>query len=182
VEKLLLNLKPNKAAGPDDIPPRILKDTAEIIAPILTVIFQKSIDSGILPTDWKNANITPIYKKGERTKASNYRPVSLTSVCCKLLEHIIYSQIISYLDTHKILTPQQHGFRRGHNCETQLIQTIQDLSSTANKSIQTDAIILDFSKAFDTVPHHRIILKLTQMGINTKLITWISAFLKGRKQ
>ena len=89
---------------------------------------------------------------------------------------------MSYLDTHNILTPQQHGFRRDHSCESQLIQTIQDLSSSANKSTQIDAIILDFSKAFDTVPHQRLILKLKHMGLNSKLISWISAFLKGRKQ
>ena len=82
VKKLLSNLKINKAPGPDDIPPRILKDTADIIAPILTQIFQISLDTGILPNDWKNANVTPIFKKGDRTKPSNYRPVSLTSVSC----------------------------------------------------------------------------------------------------
>jgi hypothetical protein len=182
VEKLLKNLKPNKAPGPDDIPPRILKDTAEIIAPILAIIFQKSIHTGALPTDWKNANISPIFKKGDRTKASNYRPVSLTSVCSKVLEHIIHSQTMNFLDKHKLLNTYQHGFRQRHSCETQLIQTLQDLTFSLDKRIQTDAIILDFSKAFDTVPHNRLILKLTQTGVNQQIITWISAFLKGRKQ
>ena len=182
VQKLLANLKPNKATGPDDIPPRILKETAEEITPILTLIFQRSIDTGSLPTDWKKANVSPIYKKGDRTKASNYRPVSLTSVCCKILEHIVHSQIMSHFDKYNIITPQQHGFRKGHSCETQLIQTMYDLTTSSNKKVQTDAIILDFSKAFDTVPHNRLILKLSHMGINTQMITWITAFLKDRRQ
>ena len=86
------------------------------------------------------------------------------------------------MDKHNLLTDRQHGFRKGHSCETQLIQTIHDLSSSHNKRTQTDAIILDFSKAFDTVPHNRLILKLTHTGVNPKIIQWISSFLKGRKQ
>ena len=119
VEKLLKNLNPNKATGPDGISPRVLREFASEIAPILTIIFQTSIDSGTIPKDWKNANISPIHKKGDRTKASNYRPVSLTSVSCKLCEHIIHSHIMEFLDKHKILTTSQHGFRSGHSCETQ---------------------------------------------------------------
>ena len=98
VEKLLKNLNPNKATGPDGISPRVLKEFASEIAPILTIIFQASLDSGTIPKDWKHANISPIFKKGERTKASNYRPVSLTSVSCKLCEHIVHSHIMSFLD------------------------------------------------------------------------------------
>ena len=86
---LLDNLDPYKSTGLDNIPTQLLKETAQQMAPILTLIFQASLDQGILPSDWKAANVTPVYKKGKRTDPSNYRPISLTSVCCKTLEHIV---------------------------------------------------------------------------------------------
>ena len=150
VEKLLCNLNPNIACGPDGIIPRILKECAHEIAPALTVIFQMSLDSGTLPLDWKRANISPIFKKGDRSKASNYRPVSLTCVACKLSEHIIHSHTMKNLDSHKILTTAQHGFRCGHSCETQLIQTVHDFAFSLDNKTETDVVIMDFSKAFDT--------------------------------
>ena len=182
IEKLLKNLQANKAPGPDGITPRILKETAAEIAPILSIIFQRSLDTSQLPSDWKLANISPIYKKGERTKPSNYRPVSLTSVCCKLLEHVVHSHMMKYFDSHHILTDQQHGFRRNHSCETQLIQTMHDLTLAHNNHTQIDAIIMDFSKAFDVVAHQRLLIKLSQYGIGGKLNQWIAAFLQNRSQ
>ena len=127
------------------------------IAPVLTLIYQRSIDTGILPLDWKQANISPIFKKGERSKASNYRPVSLTSVACKIIEHILHSHIMKYLDKHKVLNTAQHGFRSGHSCETQLIQTIHDFTSFLNYRTQTDVVIMDFSKAHDLIPFLTIV-------------------------
>ena len=159
IEKLLFNLQANKVPGPDGITPRILKETPAEIAPILSIIFQRSLDTCQLPSDWKLANVSPICKKGERTKASNYRPVSLTSVCCKLLEHVVHSHMMKCFDSHHILTDQQHGFRRNHSCETQLIQTMHDLTFAHNNHAQIDAIIMDFSKAFDVVAHHRLLFK-----------------------
>ena len=97
VEKLLNELKPNKAQGPDNIPARILKEMASTIAPILTIIFQKSINSGTPPSDWLKAHIVPIHKKNDRTIASNYRPISLTSIPCKILGHIISTSIHKHL-------------------------------------------------------------------------------------
>ena len=110
VANLLSNLKLHKASGPDNIPVFFLKETANEIAPILAQIFQSSLDQGVLPSDWKTANIIPIFKKGNRAKACNYRPVSLTSICSKILEHIIYSSIFSHFKDHHILYEEQHGF------------------------------------------------------------------------
>ena len=132
IEKPLQNRHPNKATGPDGIPPRILKEFAKEIAPILSIIYQASIDTGHLPADWKTANISPIYKKSDRTKASNYRPVSLTSVPCKVLEYVVHSHIMKHFDAHNILTSQQHGFRAAHSCETQLNQTIHKFATSRN--------------------------------------------------
>ena len=182
VEKLLSKLNIHKATGPDEIPSRILKEYASEIAPTLTIIFNKSLASGILPESWRQANISPIFKKGERTKPSNYRPVSLTSVSCKVLEHILHSNIMSHLDSFNILTDWQHGFRTKHSCNTQLIQTVHDFAQSLDLRKQTDVIIMDFSKAFDVVPHKRLLLKLKHFGIQNNTHRWITNFLTQRHQ
>ena len=182
VEKLLKDLKPQKAPGPDGVTPRVLKECASSIAPILTVIYQKSLTSGELPDDWLRANVTPLFKKGNRSEPGNYRPVSLTSIPCKLLEHIIHSTIMSHLDEHEYITDKQHGFRRGRSCETQLSLTVNDIAKVLNDKGQMDVIIMDFSKAFDTVPHERLLAKLKHAGIHGSLHTWIRTFLTQRSQ
>ena len=126
VQKLLAHINPSKASGPDNIPNRILKECANQLAPSLSIIFQLSIDSGELPKDWREANISCIFKKGDKHLAENYRPVSLTSVPSKLLEHIICKHILKHLETNKILTSLNHGFRSGYSCETQLLTTLND--------------------------------------------------------
>jgi len=117
---------------------------------------------GVIPSIWKNADVTPVFKKGGRDLVENYRPVSLTCVCCKILEHIITSHIRQHLDHNNILSAYQHGFRKLHSCETQLLVTVQDLLFKRDKHIPIDMAILDFSKAFDTVglPHRRLLEKL----------------------
>ena len=121
VVKLLRQLKTAKAPGPDGITNRILKELADSIAPALTLIFKSSLSSGKLPLDWKDAHVSPIFKKGEQYNPSNYRPVSLTSVCCKVLEHIVTSHIMNHLEKQEILCPEQHGFHQRRSCETQLL-------------------------------------------------------------
>ena len=141
-----------------------------------------SLDNGSLPEDWRNANISPIFKKGDRHTAANYRPVSLTCVCCKMLEHIICRHIMNHLEHYKILTNLQHGFRSGHSCESQLIITLDDIMKQFDSKKQTDLAILDFSKAFDTVPHKKLLHKLKHYGIDGKINKWIRSFLTQRKQ
>ena len=180
VAKLLSNLKENK--GPGGITPVILKMFTTILAPTLTHIFNKTLTSGTLPSDWLTANILPIYKKGDRTAAANYRPVSLTPICCKVLEHILHSNIMQHLDKHKILTDRQHGFRTHHSCETQLIQTVHDIAQSLDRRTPLDMIIMDFSKAFDTAPHKRLLHKLHNFDITGNTHKWITTFLTQRKQ
>ncbi|KAK3102283.1 hypothetical protein FSP39_010205 [Pinctada imbricata] len=146
VHKLLTKLGPHKAAGPDEIKPRVLKELADCIAPILTIIFNRSLDRGEVPSDWRNARVTPIYKKGDRYKAENYRPISLTCICCKLLEHIVTSDIMKHADTFNIMYPLQHGFRQRRSCETQLIEFIDDITVNLSEGKQTDTLIMDYSK------------------------------------
>ena len=184
VIKLIKNLKPHKTSGPDNIPTRLLIMVAEEIAPKLNTIFQTSLDTETVPSDWGEALITPLYKKGPRNIPANYHPVSLTSVVSKMLEHIIFSSAMKHLNSYKILTPSQHGFRSKRSCETQLISTIQGISKKLKSgNDQVDVkFLLDFAKAFDKVPFQRLLLKLNFYGIRDNTLQWISSFLHGRTQ
>ena len=182
VAKQLSDLNPNKATGPDGLHPRLLKSVSTQIAPVLQSIFTQSLTTGDVPEDWRSANISPIFKKGDKSLPSNYRPVSLTSVCSKVLEHIIHSHMMKHLDKYNILSPAQHGFRKGLSCESQLLVTTHDLTSALDQGKQVDAIVLDFSKAFDMVPHNRLLSKLQHYGISGNLLSWLQAFLTQRTQ
>ena len=181
VTKLLKSLKPHKASGPDRIPNRVLKEIAEEIAPAITALFTQSLEEGVIPEDWSNALITPVFKKGNVHSAANYRPVSLTCVLCKLLEHIVCSHVLTFMESNNLLTHLQHGFRKGHSCESQLIITMSDFFASFDSRIQTDVGVLDFSRAFDTVPHERLLGKLAHYGIQGELNEWIRAFLSNRQ-
>ena len=112
--------------GPDNLSPLVLKEARNDIAGILTLIFNQSFSSGQVPEDWRPANVFPLYKKGARNLPENYRPVSLTSVCSKILEHIVHSSVSQFLEENNILTPRQHCFRWGFSCETQLVSVVND--------------------------------------------------------
>ena len=126
------------------------------IPPALTLLYRASINQGAVPSDWKMANIVPIFKKGSKSSPSNYRPISLTSICCKILEHTIFSGISHHPEEHNVIHDEQHGFRSGCSCETQLLITIHDFANNLNNQKQTDAILLDFTKAFNKVSHKQL--------------------------
>ena len=179
VVKLLLKLNPSEACGPDLLPARILKELTHELAPYLVIIFQKGLYTGRVPKDWRSANVTAIFKKG---RPSNYRPVCLTCICCKIQEHILTTNILKHLDKHHILTDCQHGFRARRSCETQLLTLAEELVSGLDKRQQHDLIVLDFSKAFDRVPHERLLRKLDHYGARGSTLNWIRAFLTDRVQ
>ena len=154
VEGLLKGLNPNKASGPGEISPRLLKELHHEIAPILTKIYKSSLSTGIVPNDWKAALVAPVYKKGPKYKPSNYRPISLTCIASKLIEHILVSSIMTHFDSNDLLNSFQHGFRSKHSCETQLVNFTQEIFDNLENGKQTDLIIMDFSKAFDKVDHN----------------------------
>ena len=135
-----------------------------------------------MPPDWLKANVSPVFKKGEQTSLSNYRPISLTCILCKILEHIIKSSIVKHFNDNKILYDLQHGFRAKRSCETQLTMLVEELHQNMKAGKQTDVILLDFSKAFDKVNHEKLIYKLHGYGIRGKTLTWIKAFRNGRSQ
>ena len=182
VIKLLKGLNPSKALGPDELHPRVLKELASELGPVFAHLFQQSIDTGEIPKEWSLANICPLFKKGDRSLACNYRPVSLTCVPCKLLEHIVCSNIMAHLDEHKLLSDRQHAFRKRHSCETQLITVINDWAKILDIGGQVDTFILDFEKAFDTPPHELLKCKLYGYGIGGKTLKWIDSFLCFRQQ
>ncbi len=182
VKKLLLSLKPTKAAGPDHISPRVLKELAEELYLPLSKFFQHSLDSGTVPKQWKRALVTPIFKKGDKHNPANYRPVSLTAVCCKILEHIVSKSILTHLESNHILTDDQHGFRHRRSCETQLILFVDELLQGMCEGKQMDAVVMDFSKAFDMVPHKSLLVKLRSYGILNTTLCWIESFLSDRTQ
>ena len=166
VNKQLHQLKVNKASGPDDISARMLHDYADEISPMLTNIFQLSYNIGEI--DWSKARVTGIYKKGDKTSPENYRPVSLTCICCKIQEHIILSHLAKHLSSQNIIIDNQHGFREKLLCETQLIQAVDDWARTLNMHGQSDVLFLDFNKAFDKVPHECLLHKLLYYGVTGK--------------
>ena len=164
--------------------PRYVKivETSQSVSCWLSFIFQQSYDCNTVPSDWSNALVTAIFKKGNKSDPANYRPISLTCICCKIMEHIILSHMSKHLSLNNILIDQQHGFREKFSCETQLISAVHDWAKGINLCQQTDVILLDFSKAFDSVPHERLLTKLDYYGIRGKMLNWIKAFLSNRTQ
>ena len=173
--KLLQGINENKATGPDDILGKLLKICAFELHEVFTILLQNSLNLGAIPDDWKSAHIFPLFKKGDKSNAGNYRPISLTSISCKLLEHIVHSNIMDFLDQLNYLSPFQHGFRQKRSCESQLLTTLRDFSSCLNSNGQIDAVLLDFSKAFDEVDHKLLLSKIENIGIHGPLFNWISS-------
>ena len=182
VAKMLRHIKAHKATGPDEIPARLLKVAADQLAPMLTTIFQASYNQGTVPTAWFQADVVPVFKKGDPAAPSNYRPISLTAICCKLMEHIMQSNIMRHLDSHSILNYAQHGFRKKRSCKTQLLMVTADIHKALDNNLQMDGILLDLSKAFDKVPHTRLALKLEHYSVRGNNLRWIQSFLSDRTQ
>ena len=182
VRKELLNLNVNKSLGPDNIHPRILKELAEHLTEPVTLLFNKTIVNGVIPQDWKEAYVSPIYKKGTRSHAENYRPISLTSILCKIMESFIREVVLNHLVKNKLLSPKQYGFISGRSTTIQLLHYLDNCIKIIAQGFVVDAIYFDFAKAFDKVLHRRLIGKLQSYGIKGKVLKWISEFLCGRQQ
>ena len=182
MEDALRTLNVNKSSGPDGLHPRVLKELATVLSYPLKLLFDKTIAQGKLPSQWKVAEVRPIFKKGNKTSPGNYRPVSLTPIICKIFEKFIKDSIFKHLTVNNLLSDDQYGFCGGRSCTTQLLNTINDWFSYLDKNIPVDAVYLDFRKAFDTVPHERLLNKLHGYGVRGQLLDWIRDFLKDRSQ
>ena len=176
------NMKDNKSPGVDGIAPKILKETVEQISKPLAHVYNMSLQEGIVPLEWKEANIIPLFKKGSRNKSVNYRPVSLTSVIWKLLESIIRDHIMDFLIKHKLINSSQQGFLKSKSCLTNLLCFFEEITKWVDEGSPVDIIYLDFQKAFDKVPHQRLILKLKSHGIGISIINWIEQWLTDMRQ
>ena len=180
--KLLSNLNPDKAAGPDSIKPVVLKKLKTEIAPVIYLLFEETLQTGHLLAGLKKAQVCLLIKNGHKTEPSNYRPISFTCILCKVMEHIIASNLSKHLNKHNILYELQHGFREKRSCETQLIQLVEDLGRQLSLGKQTDLILLDFSKALDKLNHLKLLYKFSCFGVKGNTLNWIQSFLIGRTQ
>jgi hypothetical protein len=180
VLKILLELDVRKSPGADGITPLILKRCAHSLYIPLTKLFNHSLHCSQVPADWKRGTITPIYKGGARSLASNYRPVTLLSTTSKVLERVVTRRIIEHLEEHSLLSIAQHGFRKNYSCVTNLLLTLDDWTQAVDRGYPIHACYLDISKAFDRVNHCILLRKLKEHGIDGKLLAWLEDYLTDR--
>ena len=182
VAKKIKAMKDNKSPGVDGIPPKLLMETVEQISIPLARVFNLSLKEGVVPFEWKEANIIPLFKKGSRNKSENYRPVSFTSVICKLLERLIKDHMVDFLVKHKLLNSSQHGFLKARSCLTNMLCFLEEITKWIDVGSPVAIIYLDFQIAFDKVPHQRLLLKLKAHGIGDSITDWIEQWLTDRRQ
>ena len=183
VYSILNNLKANKSTGLDKIPAKILKLSAEIIAPSLTYIFNLSLASGIYINEWKRARVTPIYKSEDKTKCENYRLISILPVISKVLEKEIFRQLYGYLTDNDLLSKLQSGFRPKHSTLSALIQLCDDWLSNTDVGKINCVVFLDIRKAFDSINHEILLQKMNlNFGISGNALKWFDSYIKDREQ
>ena len=182
VQKKLKNLRVDKSPGLDNIHPFILNHCSTVLSKPLQIIYQISLGTGILPSVWKDGLISPLFKKGKRNLPVNYRPVCLTSIPCKTLESLIVDEIHNHILLNNLKQEKQHGFTIKRSTITNLLQAINIWLDALSHNIPVDVIYFDYSKAFDKVPHQRLLKQLESLGIKSQVLSWISNFLTGRTQ
>ena len=155
---------------------------AEELALALTVIFRQSCDLGSTPGDWNSAIVAPICRKGLKSDPSDYGPMSLACMCCRIVEHMVLGHIAKHMARNSVMVGEQHGFRDKLSTVAQLINTTADWADTLDNKGQTDIIFLDFSKAFDKISHKFLLSKLHHYGIRNHTLSWMGAFLSNRTQ
>ena len=180
VASQLRRLNPYCSMGPDKLHPRILKETADTLAGPYTFLFRRCMDEGVFPDSWKEAIISPIFKKGSRLDPVSYRPISLTSISSKIFERIIKEAILAHLRSNGIISPTQHGFIPGRSCITNMLTVMDSLTKAHDDGVISQAVFIDFAKAFDKVPHIPLIHKMAAYGIVDPLLSLIRNFLSNR--
>ncbi len=182
VRKKINGLNTNKSPDPDSIHPSIVKKLVDELVFPVTIIFNKSLQEGLVPVDWKKANVTPIYKKGDRTLGQNYRPISLTSIICRIMESLLRDAIVTHLHKYNLIRNSQHGFMAHRSCLTNLMEFLEEVTKLLDEGHSVDLLYLDFARAFDKVPHARLIAKVKSLGITGHISAWIEQWLTDRRQ
>lgn len=180
--KLIRKLKNNSAAGVDGVTSMMLKNTASYVSPILCKLFNLSLTTGSVPCAWKISRVIPIHKSGDRNLVSNYRPISLQPIVCKILERIIHKHILHHLQDNNILTNRQFGFLPKSSTSDALITALHDWYSYLENRNSVAVALFDLTKAFDKVPHGPLLLKLHSAGLNGPLLSWCRSYLSNRTQ
>ena len=180
--KAINEIKSTSSCASYDIPAKVLKECKTTLCTPIRLLWEKSFNTGQIPTFYKSQIIIPIHKKGPKTKPENFRPVSLTSHIIKIFERVLRSIIVKYLEENALLNPNQHGFRQNHSCVTQLLSYINIIFDNLTNDSETDSIYIDFSKAFDKIDHNILINRLKYYKITGKYLEWITQFLKNRTQ
>ena len=182
LKKLLKNMNISKSMGPDGCHPRLFRETADIISTPLETVFDKTFNEGKVPDIWKDANVSALYKnKGDKCEPTNYRPVSLTCLPCRLCEKTVRKVIMEHMNENNLFS-DCHGFRNKRSCVLQLLDVLDDWSKFYDENNQIDTVYVDIKKAFDTVPHRRLLLKLKNYGFEGEILKWIEDFLSNRRQ
>ena len=183
VYKLLSEIDEKKSVGLDNIPNKLLKMAAQVVAPpSLTGIFSASIRTGIFPNEWKASRVTPIFKSGPKSNPSNYRPISIIPAIAKIFEKIISDQLYEYLNTNETLTSCQSGFRSLHSTVTAMLEATSDWSMNIDNGLINGVVFIDLKKAFDTIDHQIMLQKLRNYGIDQMSLTWFESYLANRTQ
>lgn len=180
VRKLIRSLDVHKGAGPDGIPPSFYVALADDLIQPLTILYNASLQSSIFPTEWKRSNVTPIYKNGSRSLASNYRPISILSCAGKMLDQLVSDRISILFED--ILTGPQHAYKKGLSTVTNLMEYVSGILNHMESGKQVDSIYLDFAKAFDSINHHTLVTKLSLYGLDDGTCSWFSSYLSERTQ
>ena len=173
----LSNLNPNKAAGPDSWPPKVLKEMADQQCIPLPILFTKWLSTPTSPTLWKRGHVIPIHKKGNHRLVNNYRPITLILIIGKLLESVVKDHILDSFISNDLLSSYQLGFMPRKSCVTQLLYVMELWTESSDQGNPVDVVYFDFRKAFDSVPHTGLLLKLQTYGIRGNLLKWITHFL-----
>ena len=184
VSKLLKSLRLNSSAGPDNIPPYILNQCADALCSSICALYRKSLDTGCVPDAWKLANVIPVFKDGERSDFQNYRPISITSSVCKVFERIISNALLIFLTINDVIPVHQHGFMPRRSCNSMLMYTLNEWQRLLDQHAggHIHAVSIDWEKAFDKIPHSRLLLKLRKIGVRGTLFNWFQSYLINRKQ
>ena len=184
IVSLIRNLNKGKANGPDDVSAHMLILCDETIAIPLKLIYEQVLAAGIFPNIWKSANLTPIHKKDDKQLVKNYRPISLLSICGKIIEKIIFNQLYLFFTTNNLITKNQSGFRSGDSTTNQLLTLVNEIHESFDNrnSLEVRSVFLDISKAFDKVWHEGLIFKLKQNSVGGNVINLLGNYLSSRKQ